>query len=97
MEDEDREVCLCFHVPLAKLAKYCRLNQPRVASQLSECHGAGTGCGWCRPFLEGIFEQMQRGETPEVGLPSDEYQKRRKEYHRRTGTTGPEDPEKTEE
>jgi bacterioferritin-associated ferredoxin len=55
----DREVCLCFHVTRRKLLNYIRLEQPHHASQLSECFGAGTGCGWCRPFLRKIFEQSR--------------------------------------
>jgi bacterioferritin-associated ferredoxin len=55
----DDEVCLCFHVTRRKVHQYIRVKHPEVASQLSECFGAGTGCGWCRPYLERIF----RGET----------------------------------
>ena len=82
MKEKDREVCLCFHVPLGKLVKHYRLHQPRVASQLSQCYSAGTGCGWCVPFLERLFEQLQQGQPPDLGLSPEEYQKRRKEYHR---------------
>jgi len=81
MEEKDREVCLCFHVPLGKLAKFCRMERPRAASQLSECYGAGTGCGWCIPFLEQIFEQVQREETPAMKMSAEEYRRRRAEYH----------------
>jgi NAD(P)H-nitrite reductase large subunit len=34
-----------------------RLNNPKVASQLPECGGAGTGCGWCIPFLKQLFKR----------------------------------------
>ena len=80
-----RELCVCFHVPLNKIVKHVRLTKPRVASQLSECYGAGTGCGWCIPFLERIFEQVTRDPTadPEVGLDQEEYLARRREYHAR--------------
>lgn len=57
--DRDQEVCLCFHVSLRKLQAYLRNERPRLASQLSNCHGAGTGCGWCRPYLERLFRQWQ--------------------------------------
>jgi NAD(P)H-nitrite reductase large subunit len=86
---EDREVCLCFHVPLGKLVKFHRLHRPRVASQLSGCQGAGTGCGWCVPFLEQLFEQLQRGERPKLDLSGEEYARRRKDYHRREGKGEP--------
>lgn len=58
MEPDD-DLCLCFHVTLRKVRNYLRTHQLKQASQLSECHGAGTGCGWCRPFLERLFRQQQ--------------------------------------
>jgi bacterioferritin-associated ferredoxin len=54
MEPDD-EVCLCFRVTRRKLEAFVRHGAPRVASQLSECGGAGTGCGWCVPVLQKIF------------------------------------------
>lgn len=56
--DPDDDVCLCFHVSRRKLEKFVRLEQPRRASQLSQCGGAGTGCGWCVPILQKIFERQ---------------------------------------
>ena len=65
----DDEVCLCFHVTKRKVHQNIRVTRPEVASQLSECFGAGTGCGWCRPFLERIFS----GEaSPTESLADDE-------------------------
>ena len=58
----DDELCLCFHVTLRKVRNFCRVERPQRASQLSECGGAGTGCGWCRPFLERVFRQQQQDE-----------------------------------
>ena len=80
-----REVCLCFHVSLGKLAKHARLQKPRVASQMSECYGAGTGCGWCIPFLERIFEQVKLNPDapPSLELDEEEYRTRRREYHQK--------------
>ena len=57
--DPDQELCLCFHVSLRKVRKFIRLEKPKVASQLSQCYGAGTGCGWCRPFLKRLLEDAQ--------------------------------------
>ena len=57
--DPDQELCLCFHVSLRKVQKFIRLEKPKVASQLSQCYGAGTGCGWCRPFLKRLLEEAQ--------------------------------------
>lgn len=68
-DTDDRIVCLCFHVSKRKVLQYLRTNSPAKPSQLSECFGAGTGCGWCRPFLEKLWES----EQPEtVELPSAE-------------------------
>ena len=65
MKDDDN-VCLCFHVSRRKIIQFIRAEKPKVTSQLSECYGAGTGCGWCRPFLE----RLMKGADPEqVDLP----------------------------
>jgi NAD(P)H-nitrite reductase large subunit len=56
MNDDD-EICLCFHVSKRKVVQYIRVERPKIASQLSQCYGAGTGCGWCRPFLKRLLEQ----------------------------------------
>jgi bacterioferritin-associated ferredoxin len=55
----DDKVCYCFHVTRRKLVNWARHNAPKVPSQLSMCGGAGTGCGWCIPFLKQIFRQGQ--------------------------------------
>jgi bacterioferritin-associated ferredoxin len=57
----DDDICLCFHVKKRKILNYLRVHQPRVPSQLSDCGGAGTGCGWCVPFLKRYFEDARRG------------------------------------
>lgn len=80
MNDDD-ELCLCFHVTKRKVMQFIRVNQPRVPSQLSDCYGAGTGCGWCRPFLKRLMEQTaSEGDF----LPDAEsYASERKEYRSR--------------
>ena len=55
--DLDAKVCYCFHVTRRKLVNFVRRRKPKVASQLSECGGAGSGCGWCIPFLKQIHAQ----------------------------------------
>ena len=67
----DDKVCLCFHVSRRKLVNWTRLHSPRVASQLSACGGAGTGCGWCIPFLKQIFRQ-EAGQPADPGSALDE-------------------------
>lgn len=85
----DDKVCYCFHVTRRKLATWVRLNSPRVPSQLSECGGAGTGCGWCIPFLKQIFRQnapqpqrhsLEVHESLLEELSPEEYAAKRAEY-----------------
>ena len=77
MELED-EVCLCFHVSQRKLLSYMRINKLRMrrASQLSECSGAGTGCGWCVGYLKRLFVQMNpeaaEAEAAHIAEPTSE-------------------------
>jgi bacterioferritin-associated ferredoxin len=77
--DQDAKICYCFHITRRKLVNFVRRTKPKVASQLSECGGAGTGCGWCIPFLKQIHQQVDVGiET----LTAEEYALRRAEYIR---------------
>jgi bacterioferritin-associated ferredoxin len=78
----DDHVCLCFRVSLRKLTTFMNREEPRFASQLSECLGAGTGCQWCVPFLRKIHAQWSAGETPQLPVAPEEYARRRKTYHR---------------
>src|SRR4051794_4915256 len=64
--DLDAKVCYCFHITRRKLVNFTRLNRPRVPSQLSECGGAGTGCGWCIPFLKQIHRELTGGEAGDL-------------------------------
>lgn len=79
MEPDDR-VCYCFSVTLRKLLNFARIEEPQRASQMSECFGAGTGCGWCIPTLIEIFEVSRAGREPRVGLPPREYEEARARY-----------------
>ncbi len=77
----DDKVCLCFHVTRRKLLQYLRVHRPKVASQLSLCGGAGTGCGWCVPFLKQLHRQHCTGERTELeSLSAEEYAQRRRLY-----------------
>lgn len=60
----DDEICLCFHVSKRKVVNFLRVERPRAPSQLSECFGAGTGCGWCRSYLRRLFDDWRRGLQP---------------------------------
>ncbi len=65
----DDELCLCFHVTKRKVINFLKLEKPQRPSQLSECFGAGTGCGWCCPFLRRLWEQANsNGDSPDPHL-----------------------------
>jgi len=59
----DDDLCMCFHVSLRKVVNWIRINRPRKAGQISECFGAGTGCGWCRTRLEVLHAKYADPET----------------------------------
>ena len=79
MNDDDH-VCLCFQVSQRKLCNYMRREQPKVASQLSDCLGAGTGCGWCVPFLKQLHRQWTDGLEPSLKVQPSAYARRREDY-----------------
>jgi NAD(P)H-nitrite reductase large subunit len=86
----DEELCLCFHVTRRKAINFIRVEKPRHVSQMSECYGAGSGCGWCRPYLKMLFEQHSNESNARIGLPdSREYAKSRANYVRSGGGTPP--------
>ncbi|MEW4490452.1 (2Fe-2S)-binding protein [Thalassoglobus sp. JC818] len=68
----DDPICLCFHVSKRKILNFMRIAKPRRASQLSECGGAGTGCGWCVAYLKRNFKDFQAGVS-EDDVDSTEY------------------------
>jgi bacterioferritin-associated ferredoxin len=77
----DDKLCYCFHISKRKVMNFIRIHRPRVPSQVSECGGAGTGCGWCVPFLKKCFnEVMQKpaDELPEI--TAEEYARQRGAY-----------------
>ena len=77
----DEELCLCFHVTKRKVINFLRVEQPKRASQLSECFGAGTGCGWCIPYLVRLHRQIVADEVVEGDdISPEEYEKLRLDY-----------------
>ncbi len=76
--DPDDRICYCYTVSMRKLVHFARRTKPSKPSQMSECLGAGTGCGWCIPFLIKIANDpdafMVDGMTP------DEYAQARSQY-----------------
>lgn len=75
--DPDDFVCLCHRVSLRKLRAYLLREKPPSASCLSNCLGAGTGCGWCRTNLERLWESSRAGVEPTVDESAAAYGERR--------------------
>lgn len=81
----DDTVCFCFHVTCRKLRNFARQNKPKVPSLMTECFGAGTGCGWCVPIIKKIWEVNGQPVQPplpdgtEAPAPVD-YKTQREEY-----------------
>lgn len=76
----DDTICYCFHISKRKIVNYLRVHKPKVASQLSNCGGAGTGCGWCVAYLKRMFAQQQT--LAEDQLSPSEYARQRAAYIR---------------
>ncbi|MHC4995092.1 MAG: (2Fe-2S)-binding protein [Planctomycetota bacterium] len=84
MNDDDH-VCLCFRVSKRKIVNYCKREKPPVASLISECLQAGTGCQWCVPFIKVLHQQCRDGVAePDLPFSPAEYAKRRTKF-RETG------------
>ncbi|MDH3592185.1 MAG: (2Fe-2S)-binding protein [Planctomycetota bacterium] len=81
----DDHVCYCFRVSLRKLVNYARRERPAVASQMSRCLDAGTGCGWCIPFLTRIWRDP---DAVDLDVTPDEYAARRAAYRAGLSTGG---------
>lgn len=82
MEDDDL-VCLCFGVSKRKIVHFIRRRRPARPSQISECLSAGTGCGWCVPFIANLYRQVTAGSSdPDLPISPAQYAKRRSRYRR---------------
>ncbi len=73
-------VCLCFGVSLGKIQTYLAREDPKVASLISECLGAGTGCGWCVPYLKDLHAQHANGQRPTIEGSAEDYKEGRLRY-----------------
>ena len=73
----DDLICYCYRVSLRKLTNYARRERPARASLMRECLDAGTGCGWCIPFLKRIHEDPDRFASD---LTPEEYEAQRTAY-----------------
>ncbi len=76
----DDHVCLCFHVSLRKIKAYLERENPPVASLISECLSAGTGCGWCVPFLKHLHRCHAEGKPPDLAVSPEQYANQRLLY-----------------
>jgi NAD(P)H-nitrite reductase large subunit len=77
----DDKLCYCFHISKRKIVNYVKRERPRRASQISECFGAGTGCGWCIPFLRKIHQEIVAGDIVEADdVTASEYEAMRAGY-----------------
>ncbi len=89
MKPQD-DVCLCFHVPLVKVRTYLSRENPPVASLISECLGAGTGCGWCVPYLKELHKQHQSGQLPTIEGSAADYAEGRLKFNKSGARDEPE-------
>lgn len=78
--DPDDQICLCYRVSLRKIRTFLKNENPPVASLISECLDAGTGCGWCVPFLKGLHAQHAAGKTPDLKTSPQRYAEARQGF-----------------
>jgi bacterioferritin-associated ferredoxin len=78
----DDKLCYCFHVTQRKIVNFIRIHQPRVPSEVSECGGAGTGCGWCVPFLKKLFDAAAAQREVAIEISPEDYARERDDYVR---------------
>jgi bacterioferritin-associated ferredoxin len=83
--DLDDPVCVCHRVSLRKLVAFARRERPANAARMSECLGAGTGCGWCIPVLTRIALAAAEGGDFRLDVSSDEYLAGRARYRSDAG------------
>ncbi len=80
--DPDDQVCLCYRVSLRKIRNYLKREDPPVASLISECLDAGTGCQWCVPFLTRLHQMHVEGEEPDLNISPQRYAESRLAFHK---------------
>lgn len=78
----DDNVCLCFRVSLRKISTFLDREDPQVASQISDCLGAGTGCQWCVPFLKHLHAEHKAGRPVDLRISPEKYAESRLTYRR---------------
>ncbi len=63
---------------MRKLVNFAKRNRPKQPSRMTECLNAGTGCGWCIPFLVKIAENPDAIDLGEI--TPEEYAEKRSKY-----------------
>ena len=77
----DDTLCFCFHISRRKIVNYVKRERPRRASLISQCFGAGSGCGWCIPFLIRLHEEIMGDQViRSASIDPTEYEAMRKTY-----------------
>jgi bacterioferritin-associated ferredoxin len=79
--DLDHKLCYCYGISKRKIVNFVKQTRPRRASQISACFEAGSGCGWCIPFLVKIHRQVMSGAEVEADdIAPAEYEEMRRRY-----------------
>ena len=79
--DLDDQLCYCYHISKRKIVNFVRQTRPARASMISQCFEAGSGCGWCIPFLKKIHRQVLAGQPVEAeAMTPEEYEALRARY-----------------
>ncbi|MCP4592585.1 MAG: (2Fe-2S)-binding protein [bacterium] len=76
----DDTICYCYNVSLRKLSNYARRECPRHPSEMTQCLDAGTGCGWCIPFLQKLVTDPDAFSGSD--LTPEQYEQQRRDYIR---------------
>lgn len=74
----DDQICYCYHVSMRKLVNFSRRVRPVRPSQMTQCLNAGTGCGWCIPFLIKIAQDPDGFALEEMN--PEQYAAQRRQY-----------------
>lgn len=74
----DDKLCYCYHVSMRKLVNFARRVRPEQPSRMTECLNAGTGCGWCIPFLIEIAQDPDHFAVND--MTREQYADKRKTY-----------------
>ena len=69
-------------MPLDKIRAFLERENPSVPSLISECLDAGTGCGWCVPYLEQLHQKHAAGEAVELDVDHEKYSEQRVTYNK---------------